>query len=175
MSAHAIEITESDELRLRQLLACLAKRPGTDREARELLRHTLDHAHIVSASQVGRRVVTLQSRAVVEDDETWELMTYPLVHPDHVPQDAEALSILSPLGMAIFGHQEGDFVEWGRPDGTARIWIRKVVYQPEAAGHEHLKYSARRTDKAFRIPRRRTASTSSYRGRWSSLRERIAS
>src|ERR1041385_4689166 len=76
MSAHTIEITEGDAQRLRQLLACLEERPGTDRDAREVLRHKLDHAHIVSTNQVGRRVVTLQSRAVVEDDETWELMTY---------------------------------------------------------------------------------------------------
>jgi len=171
MSAHTIEITEGDAQRLRQLLACLEEKPGTDRDAREVLRHKLDHAHIVSTNQVGRRVVTLQSRAVVEDDETWELMTYTLVHPEHVDQDADTLSILTPMGMAIFGHREGDVVECGAPARTLRI--RRVLYQPEAAGHEHLQYSVRRTDNAFKIPGGRPTRTSSHRR--SPIREKSAS
>jgi len=100
MLEHTIEVTESDALRLRELLACLAVTPETDRGTRETLRYKLDRAHIVSPNQVGRRVVTLQSRAVVEDDETWESLTYTLVHPEHADHDGSNLSILTPMGTA---------------------------------------------------------------------------
>jgi regulator of nucleoside diphosphate kinase len=165
MLAHTIELTELDAKRLRQLLACLAERPRADRDTRELLRHKLDHACIVSPGQVGPHVVTLQSRAVVADDETWELVTYTLVHPEQVNQDADTLSILTPMGMAMLGHREGDVVEWGTTDARYRIRIRKVLYQPEAAGHEHIKYSVRRTDDALRIPVGRLKPINGHRDR----------
>lgn len=146
MQQHRIEITESDAKYLWELLACLAVRPGADQDTRELLRHKLDRAYIVPPNHVGGRVVTLQSRAVVKDDDTWESTTYTLVDPGHADHDAARLSILTPMGIALLGRREGDFVEWDVLGGTARVWIQKVLYQPEAAGHEHLKYSVRRTD-----------------------------
>lgn len=150
MQQHSIEITESDAKYLRELLTCLAVRPGPNRDTRELLRHKLDRAYIVSPNHVDRRVLTLQSRAVVEDDETWESTTYTLVRPGHADHGAASLSILTPMGMALLGRREGDVVEWDALAGTARVWIQKVLYQPEAAGHEHLKYSVRRTESALR-------------------------
>ena len=127
MSKHTIKLTEGDAQRLRELLACLAVRSGIRREARELLRHKLGRASIVSPREVGRRVVTMQSRVVVKDEETWESRTYTLAHPDHADHDSACLSILTPLGMAILGHQEGDVVDWGVPAGTHRVWIQKVA------------------------------------------------
>jgi regulator of nucleoside diphosphate kinase len=166
MSAHTIELTESDAKRLRQLLACLAERPRADRDTREWLRHKLDHARIVAPGQVAPHVVTLQSRAVLADDETWELMTYTLVHPEQVDHNANTLSILTPMGLAMLGHREGDLVEWGTTDARHRIRIRRVLYQPEAAGHEHIKYAMRRrTDDALGTPAGRPKATNGHRDR----------
>ena len=42
------------------------------------------------------------------------------------------------IGAAILGYQEGDAIDWRIADRTRRIEIRKVLYQPEAAGDYHL-------------------------------------
>jgi regulator of nucleoside diphosphate kinase len=139
MSEHTIEVTETDALHLRELLDCLPAGHGTDRTTQERLRHELDRAQIVPAHEVGRRVVTIQSRVVVEDAETHESETYTLVHPEYADHEAGRLSVLAPIGTAILGYREGDLIEWEVPAGTRWIRIRKVLYQPEAAGHEHLK------------------------------------
>jgi regulator of nucleoside diphosphate kinase len=152
MWEHTIELTRNDVQRLRELLASPDARGVTNRTSLDRLRHELDRAHIVSAHEVGRRVVTMQSRVVLRDEETRESYTYTLVHPEHADHDAGRLSVLAPIGTAILGYREGDVVEWQVPAGIRRIRIQKVLYQPEAAGHEHLKYSVLRKDNAFRIP-----------------------
>ena len=39
---------------------------------------------------------------------------------------------------ALLGYSEGDVVEWAVPAGRRRLLVKKVVYQPEAAGDYHL-------------------------------------
>jgi len=38
----------------------------------------------------------------------------------------------------VVGQREGDEFEWLVPDGLVRLRVKKVIYQPEAAGHFHL-------------------------------------
>jgi regulator of nucleoside diphosphate kinase len=45
---------------------------------------------------------------------------------------------LSPIGTAIIGYGEGDNIEWEVPNGRTEILIKKILYQPEAAGDYHL-------------------------------------
>jgi len=134
-----IEITDNDELILRELLAELEAGRGdagygTNRATWNRLRHELDRARIVSADQVGSKVVTMHSRVVLRDETSCESMTYTLVHPKLADHDASRLSVLAPIGMAILGYREGDLVEWEVPAGIRRIRIQEVLFQPEAAG-----------------------------------------
>jgi regulator of nucleoside diphosphate kinase len=152
MSERPIEITSSDAQRLRHLLAYLERRPRSERAVLQRLRHEVERAHIVAPHEVGRRVVTLQTRVMLLDVDTRESATWVLVYPEHADYDAGRLSVLAPIGMAILGYREGDIVEWDVPAGQRRIRIHKVLYQPEAAGHEHLKYSVGGMDHAYRLP-----------------------
>jgi regulator of nucleoside diphosphate kinase len=134
MSEHTIEVTDVDALHLRALLAGLAPDSGPNQSS---LRHELNRARIVPAREIGRRVVTMQSRVLLEDADTHESMTYTLVQPELADFEAGRLSVLAPIGTAILGYREGDVVEWPVPAGVRRIRIRKVLYQPEADGrHE---------------------------------------
>jgi regulator of nucleoside diphosphate kinase len=45
---------------------------------------------------------------------------------------------MSPIGTAILGYKEGDRITWEIPSGTIEIFIKKIIYQPEAAGGYHL-------------------------------------
>ena len=48
------------------------------------------------------------------------------------------VSVFSPIGTAILGYREGSTIEWEVPSGTSTIIIKKILYQPEAAGEYHL-------------------------------------
>jgi regulator of nucleoside diphosphate kinase len=138
MFEQRIEITETDAVRLRELLARLAADRWYDRDAIELLRRELDRAVVASPDQVGEHVVTMQSHVELEDEETRETEIYSLVYPEDADFQSRRLSVMAPIGMAILGYREGDVIEWRVPAGTRRIRIKKVLYQPEAAGHEPL-------------------------------------
>jgi regulator of nucleoside diphosphate kinase len=152
MSERPIEMTATDAQRLRKLIEYLEGRSGSDHASLLRLQREVERAHIVAPETVGRRVVTMQSRVLLVDVDTGESSTFVLVFPEHADFRAGRLSVLAPVGMAILGYREGDVVEWEVPAGVRRIRIKKVLYQPEAAGHEHLKYSAHGMDHVDRLP-----------------------
>ena len=59
-----------------------------------------------------------------------------VISPEQLGVTLYKLSLVSIA--AILGYQEGDAIDWRIADRTCRIAIRKVLYQPEAAGHFHL-------------------------------------
>lgn len=156
MTNNRIEVTEHDALRLRTLIAGLAARRGTDRRNLEPLRRELDRADVVPPTHVDPRVVTMQSRVRLRDEATGHELDYTLVYPEFADLESGHLSVLAPIGTAILGYREGDIVAWDVPAGTRRLRIEKILYQPEAAGHEHLKYTVPRADTPVASARRAT-------------------
>ncbi|WP_088142961.1 bifunctional GNAT family N-acetyltransferase/nucleoside diphosphate kinase regulator [Achromobacter xylosoxidans] len=125
-----IYITEIDKARLKSLIE-LEQGPTIVE-----LEHELERAIIVKPQQVARDVVTMNSRALLQlDDEEMEVA---LVYPEDADSSTGKFSVCSDVGAAILGYQEGDTVDWRISDRTRRIGIRKVLYQPEAAGDFHL-------------------------------------
>ena len=125
-----IHITEIDQARLRNLIALELGPEVVD------LEHEIERAVVVDPHQVGRDVVTMNSRAVLHlDDEKVEVA---LVYPQDADGSAGKLSVCSGVGTAILGYREGDAIDWRMPHRTRRIRIEKVLYQPEAAGDFHL-------------------------------------
>ena len=61
-----------------------------------------------------------------------------LVYPDDADDGRGKLSVCSGIGIAIVGFKEGDDFDWKLSHRTRRIRIKKVLYQPEAAGEFHL-------------------------------------
>ncbi len=84
------------------------------------MRKELGRAKIVEAEKIPADTVTMNSHVKLRD------------------VDAGRLSVLSPVGTAIFGYAAGDVIEWRVPKGKRRIKIEEVVYQPEAQGHYPL-------------------------------------
>ncbi|WP_454696546.1 GNAT family N-acetyltransferase [Achromobacter aegrifaciens] len=125
-----IYITEIDKARLKSLIE-LEQGPTIVE-----LEHELERAIVVTPQQVARNVVTMNSRALLQlDDEEMEVA---LVYPEDADSTAGKYSVCSDVGAAILGYQEGDAIDWRISDRTRRIGIRKVLYQPEAAGDFHL-------------------------------------
>lgn len=128
--APGIYITEFDKARLDSLVV-LEEGPAVVE-----LEHELERAVVVEPQQVPSNVVTMNSRALVQlDDEEIEVA---LVYPEDANSSAGKHSVCSDLGAAILGYQEGDAIDWRIAGRTRQIEIRKVLYQPEAAGDFHL-------------------------------------
>ncbi|MFH6601811.1 GNAT family N-acetyltransferase [Ectopseudomonas khazarica] len=125
-----IYVTEIDKARLESLI------PLEQGQAVIELEHELERAIVVKQEHVARDVVTMNSRALLQlDDEQIEVA---LVYPKDADSNAGKHSVCSDIGAAILGYQEGDAISWRISDRTRRIEIRRVLYQPEAAGDFHL-------------------------------------
>lgn len=128
--ADRIHITETDQARLRHLIA-FERASG-----RFELEHEIERAIVVDSRQMPRDVVTMNSRALLHlDDDEVEVA---LVYPDDADNSTGRLSVCAGIGTAILGYREGDVFDWRLPGRTCRIRIERVLYQPEAAGDLHL-------------------------------------
>lgn len=129
-----IFITEIDKQRLAEALLLAHGVPDAEMAG---LTHEIERATVVDAQQVGRDVVTMNTRArlCLDDDDVRDVQ---LVYPGDAQPEPGRLSVCSPVGTAILGCREGDAVDWRIGLRTRRIRIDRVLYQPEAAGDFHL-------------------------------------
>lgn len=138
MNQREIFITQFDEQRLSELIDAVESVDNHGRHDLTMLKEELESATIVDSKDIPSQVVTMNSKVHLKDVDTSEEMTYTLVFPKNANIKEGAISILAPIGAAVLGYREGDIVEWKVPSGIRRILIKKVIYQPEAAGDFHL-------------------------------------
>jgi regulator of nucleoside diphosphate kinase len=135
--APAILVTAEDMARLRTVVDLHLE--GSRAAAAELLELELDRATVVPQSQIPPDVVTMRSRIFFEDLTTGRDREATLVYPEEADMEQSKISILAPIGLAVLGLKVGDAIEWPLPNGrVAKLRIKEVLYQPEAAGHFHL-------------------------------------
>ena len=138
MKNRSVYITEQDMKRLRELIEAekgLNVAKGSDLQ---VLEAELDRARLLAPSAVPEDVVTMNSKVELIDLDTGTAMTYTLVFPDKADIDENKISVLAPIGTAILGYRTGDVFEWQVPEGSRRLKIKKILYQPESAGDDHL-------------------------------------
>ena len=138
MNPRDIYITTFDFIRLKELLQVGISFTERDRDHLESLQHELDRAHIVIPPAIPHNRVTMNSRVRLQDAETGEENVYTLVFPSDADIQQNKISILAPIGTAIFGYRAGDRVDWLVPAGKRKVRIQDILYQPEAAGHYDL-------------------------------------
>jgi len=132
-----IVVTEFDAKRLKTLILT-ARNPRSDVDVwLGRLQSLLKNAIIVSPTAIIADVVTMNSKIKLCNRINKEEMNLTLVFPISVLRETKPdfeefkVSILSPLGLSVFGCKVGDNIE-------ERIIIAKILYQPEAAGDFHL-------------------------------------
>ncbi len=131
-----IYITNIDRERIKNIIDNMYKDNLTLDKSVKKLESELDRAKTVDPQQIPPDVVTMNSRVLLYlDDEDIEVS---LTYPKDADYSSKKLSIFSPIGTAILGYKEGSTVEWEVPSGTAKIDIKKIIYQPEAAGDYQL-------------------------------------
>ena len=130
-----IMMTQQDKSRLQKMISDILLTEVNGTEHVRALDGEMSRAAVVNAGEIPPDVITMGSRVRLsfadgEDEE------YTLVYPDEADLSENRISVLSPVGTAIFGYRAGDVVDWNVPDGTIAINVKDIVYQPEAAGDE---------------------------------------
>jgi regulator of nucleoside diphosphate kinase len=97
------------------------------------LQRKLDEAVVVASDDVPPDVLTMQSEVLLLDEASGERRWLRLVYPDEARGGSDALSVLDPLGMELFGARVGDAIECG-----SRYRIVEMRYQPEGSMRTHL-------------------------------------
>lgn len=98
----------------------------------------LERAVLVRPSAVPKDVVTMNSDVEYEDEETNQRRVVRIVYPRDADAERGHVSVLAPIGSALLGLRIGQSIRWPLPDGSRRLRVLAIPYQPEAAGHHHL-------------------------------------
>jgi regulator of nucleoside diphosphate kinase len=138
MNKKSIQITEFDFQRLNRLLRQAQHSDYRGSEYLAELQAELDHAQLVSSHAISQEIVTMNSKVVLLDLVTRKEETYTLVFPEDAELSQGKISILAPIGTAMLGYGIGDTFEWEVPAGKRRLKVKRIIYQPEAAGDYHL-------------------------------------
>ena len=138
MSKKLIYITDSDMKRLKELVKVAREFGKEDEEYLRELEGELDRGKIVKSKDIPNNVITMNSKVRLRDIDKQEEMVYWLVFPDDADPNQDKISILAPIGMALIGYKVGDIIKWKVPNGIVKLKVKKILYQPEAAGDYHL-------------------------------------
>jgi len=134
--SNAITLTKLDRERLNKILADFSWQTTREDGSLRDLRGEIQRAVVVNEKEVPPAIVTMNTRTLLNVN--GRNMEVSLVYPHEADWAQNKLSVLSPIGTAILGYREGDEIKWEVPSGISVIRIKKVLYQPEAAGDYHL-------------------------------------
>ncbi len=127
-----IMLTELDLNRLEKLITTLSRDafPGKD-----ALEEELSRAEIVDSKDIPSTVVTMNSCVRFKVSESEETFSLTLVYPKDAHDHQNTISILAPIGSALLGLNQGDDIQWPKPNGDMiHVRIEEVTYQPERDG-----------------------------------------
>jgi len=133
---HPIRITEHYLIRLRPLLESARRLLPGDRQYLELLNEKLEMAEIVEEERVPAEQATINSTLRFTNLDTGQKGQYKLVFPRDARLEENRVSVLSPLGAALFGHLSGDVVEWTAPGGRKHFRLEEVNQEASASERE---------------------------------------
>lgn len=129
-------ITEVDKQRLKQLIEEQMSGKIDMDESLKSLSMELKRANVVDSKRLPCDVISMNSRVLLNIHDI--ALEASLVYPSDADWTENKISVLSPVGTAILGYHQGTCVKWPVPSGEVSIEIKKIIYQPEAAGDYHL-------------------------------------
>jgi regulator of nucleoside diphosphate kinase len=138
MNGKRVLITENDMKRLQSLLEAARCGEPEDKRNADLLAKKLAHAKVVRSMQIPENVVTMNSWIQLLHLESSEKGECYLRFSTNESSSVKASSVLTDLGVALLGSDEGDVIEWSEPSGTRRSKVVEIIYQPERLGNYEL-------------------------------------
>jgi len=123
---NAVPITPAGHARLRQELAEVTRRGGSDADAQRarVLAHMLKSVYVVEPSLDDGRV-GFGVRVTVEDADG-RITAYELVGPDEADPAARRISMASPVAQALRGKRVGEQAILRRPKGDVTVTVRSI-------------------------------------------------
>ncbi|ARN77204.1 transcription elongation factor GreAB [Nonlabens spongiae] len=100
-----------------------------DIETQKSLRRLNDElktAQVVDEWDMPEDVIRFNSRIKVASDQGWE-KNVQVVIPEDKDLQQDKISILTPMGAALFGYSEADVIEWRFPSGEQHLTIKEVM------------------------------------------------
>lgn len=94
-------------------------------------------ARIVAQEKIPDKIITMNSTVRLRHVPTGEETEVTLVYP-HDAKGTDKISVLSSLGAALVGQQEGETITWKSKGRKYTAEIVELVFQPEAAGDYYL-------------------------------------
>lgn len=124
-----IFVSTFDYDRLERLLLAL---PAGSRATLAGLQRELERAIVVEPESVPPTVVTMNSVVTFTTSAVSGSRTVRLCFPKDADGSPDRLSVLTPVGTALLGLQEGEAIIWAGPDGhPIEVRVQQVVHQPE--------------------------------------------
>ena len=124
-----MEKKESELLRRMISMSHLTKDRSYRQSVIKLLQE-MKTARVVSEAKMPLDVIRLNSEVAISVSENLQ-RTYFLVSPEKSDLKQNRISILAPMGLALFGYAKGDELEWEFPQGTHSIKILDVIQHPQ--------------------------------------------
>lgn len=90
------------------------------------LNEELKTAKVVDENDVPNDVVRFNSKVTVASNRGWE-KTIQIVIPADKDVAQNKVSILTPIGSALFGYSKSDVVNWDFPSGNQQLEIKEVL------------------------------------------------
>lgn len=130
-------ISAYDRQRLLRLVGGMEAANVEDDQLRDV-EFEVERAVALRPKSIPPDVVTVNSRVRIRDLESGARTEISIVLPANVDRVAGCISILDPLGFALFGRRIGDEIRLASDTGERRVLLEAIPYQPEAAGDYHL-------------------------------------
>lgn len=137
-STRQIFITDYDMQRLGKLIEHVGSKPSRDSINLEGLEAELLRAEVVDPAGIPPDVITMNSKVCLQDMDSGKDLVYTLVFPGDADLECGRISVLAPVGTSMIGYRKGDHITWPVPGGLKKLKVKKILYQPEAAGDYHL-------------------------------------
>jgi regulator of nucleoside diphosphate kinase len=138
MNPHTDNLSRYDVQRLTRLIQDITP-SNYETGSLERLIEKLQGGGELPARDMPGDLVTMHSVVVLLDlEHNNKAMECTLVFPGDSDAARGRISVLAPLGAALFGARVGDVLEVALPAGSRRWQVESLLYQPEAAGDFNL-------------------------------------
>lgn len=97
----------------------------TQRDSIQKLAGELEQALIRSEEEMPKDVVRFNSWITIGSKNGWH-KKFQLVMPKESDVKTNKISVLAPMGLAVFGYAQGDSVIWNFPNGEQQLTILEV-------------------------------------------------
>ena len=134
MEKRMIYITNYDRKRLEELVeSCRLQEIGREKQKLlNVLEARLSRSRDVPWKEIKPTVVTMDSNVRLEKLDDNEKADYSLVFPEDENVFRNKISILSNMGISLFGRSVNDVIKTRTNEGIQRFVIISILYQPEA-------------------------------------------